>query len=392
MKLVNFSFLIFVFSIPIIPIELNVKILILALLFSFFSDQFNFKAKQFLMLSWAALYYITVIVIGVFYSEDITAGMSVLETNFSFLAMAVVGGRFRNMSSKVFHQILRIFVAGAFSASILCLIAALINFFNSDKTDVFFYYKFTQVIDSHPTYFAYYLIFSITILLYEMSIKSLGRNSNYLVLLVLFLFSILTLTGGRTSFIGLLLISSFFLLKAILSENGRHRLKMGGLSILMILGMFVTSSFQETAFEQNNSNDATWERMQLWEAAINANQNYLLGVGTGDYKSVLNEYYTKHNLNQYAIENYNSHNQFVQIFFSNGLLGLIAVLLLIGRPLFLAIQHDHVLGILVFFPFLIYGMTEVFLGRYQGVVFFAFLHQLFVSYYLAQKPPVVVNV
>jgi hypothetical protein len=37
------------------------------------------------------------------------------------------------------------------------------------------------------------------------------------------------------------------------------------------------------------------------------------------------------------------------------------------------------------FPFVIYGMTEVFLGRYQGVVFFVLCHQIVVGQYYLSK-------
>jgi hypothetical protein len=57
---------------------------------------------------------------------------------------------------------------------------------------------------------------------------------------------------------------------------------------------------------------------------------------------------------------------------------------MIVRPIYLSVRNRNILGTLIFFPFLIYGMTEVFLGRYQGVVFFALLHQLFMALYHSQ--------
>ncbi len=148
--------------------------------------------------------------------------------------------------------------------------------------------------------------------------------------------------------------------------------------------MFFIASF-DNEVRETILNDS-WDRFALWKSAIIANPNIFLGVGTGDYKTVLNEYYQSHGLTQFAIDSFNSHNQFIQIFFSNGILGLIAVIILMGRPLYLAVKNNQPFGILVFFPFIIYGMTEVFLGRYQGIVFFALLHQFFVSQYLSTKP------
>jgi len=129
-----------------------------------------------------------------------------------------------------------------------------------------------------------------------------------------------------------------------------------------------------------------WERFVLWESALNATPDIIFGVGTGDYKKVLYEYYVSHKLYEFADSGFNSHNQFIEIFFTNGLVGVVALIIMLGRPLYLSVRNQNILGTLTFFSFFIYGMTEVFLGRYQGVVFFALLHQSFVTYYLSHKP------
>ncbi|MFN9898805.1 MAG: hypothetical protein ACK55Z_08445, partial [bacterium] len=66
---------------------------------------------------------------------------------------------------------------------------------------------------------------------------------------------------------------------------------------------------------------------------------------------------------------------------SNGMIGLIAFLLMMVRPLYLATGAKDLLGLLLLYPFVLYGITEVFLGRYQGVVFFGFVHQILIAYY-----------
>lgn len=120
----------------------------------------------------------------------------------------------------------------------------------------------------------------------------------------------------------------------------------------------------------------SWDRMTLWEAVFKANPDPIIGVGTGDYKQELNNYYRSNNLPYYAEQSYNTHNQLLQIYFSQGLVGVSVFLLLIFRLLYRLQKNDLTLGILFFFPFLVYGVNEVFLGRYQGVVFFILIHQV----------------
>ena len=189
----------------------------------------------------------------------------------------------------------------------------------------------------------------------------------------------LILVGGSTSYVSLLLIFSFFLLKYFLDPQPGAKLKVTIVIILLLVSLFVVHSLKVTY------KDNYWERSVLWNSAIKANPNPLIGVGTGDYKTVLNDYYLSHNLEEFAKESYNSHNQFIQFYFSNGIIGLIILVIMIGRPLYLSVRSQNALGILLMFPFIIYGVTEVFLGRYQGVVFFALLHQIVIYQYYSLK-------
>jgi O-antigen ligase len=167
------------------------------------------------------------------------------------------------------------------------------------------------------------------------------------------------------------------------NKNASQKLTVG-LILVMTICMFATS-----AYEQDDRvlilNDS-WDRYDLWKSAISANTDVFFGVGTGDYKIVLNKYFHSHGMAEYEANNLNAHNQFIQIFLSNGILGLMSLIILLGRPLVISFRRRNTLGILVFFPFLLYGITEVFLGRYQGVVFFAFLHQVLMAHLDSTKP------
>jgi len=155
--------------------------------------------------------------------------------------------------------------------------------------------------------------------------------------------------------------------------------------LCMLAGMFLFSYLYKKMGSPSYKITDYWERMELWESGISANSHPWLGVGTGDYKKELNQFYLDHHLTNYAQESFNLHNQFIQILFSNGVIGFVGMLILLGRPLYLSVRNQNVLGAITFFPFLIYGMSEVFLGRFQGVVFFALLHQVFISFYVQSR-------
>lgn len=340
-----------------------------------------FKLLDFLKSSWDILIYLLVISIGLIYSSDKALGVRSLETSIALLALPVICHRLPTLEKKEVNKIFLYFSLGILAAGLICTLAAVIHYLGNWDAQVFFFYDFTNVIQSHPTYLAYYLIFAITFGLYVLNYDKLQFPSWIFVIAILFYFINLLLTGGQTAFVGLLFVFAFFLLNFFLGQNNTLNQKLTfGLVVGMLLVMVFVSS-RESIQREQALNDS-WDRFELWRSGILANSNFLLGVGTGDYKNVLNEYYRETHQDAFADGELNSHNQFIQIFFSNGILGLVAIMVLLLRPLYLAFKHNSQLGILVLFPFLIYGMTEVFLGRYQGVAFFALLHQVFINHYL----------
>jgi O-antigen ligase len=322
--------------------------------------------------------------IGLIYSTDIQLGLRQIETSLSFLGVPLVvynlGGFSKDRMARTFFA----FALGTFVAGLICLIDASVSFSQTGDYQRFFYSQLTRTIDSHPTYFAYYLIFIITyglyVLYYELAKKFVGWAMAGL----LFFFTLLLLTGGQTAFISLTLVFSFFISKYALEKKGMRESLTVTLVLLLLIcmvGVMIAFRSNEIFLSVSNQNDY-WERMTLWKSAINANTNVLAGVGTGDYNLVLNSYYRQHGMARFANENFNSHNQFIQSYFSNGLIGLMTLLFILARPLYLSIRHQNLLGVLLYFPLVMYGVNEVFLGRYQGVVFVAFIHQILVSHNL----------
>lgn len=374
--------MVFIFLIPVSSF-LSVRMLILVLLFSFFVSKSSSLRFDFFKEFWDAGLYFVILLIGLSYSQDLTTGFRVIESNFSFLALPVVFSKVADLNEARLKKIFIAFLSGLFVACTICLVNAIVKYNQGSNIQVFFFYNLTEIIHSHPTYLAYYLIFAITFGLYSLNEKNTIRPI-ITSLIILFFFLMLMLTGGQTAFMSLLLVGSFFILKFVLEERSVYQNLTSVLVIGMIVCMFLVSSIDH-GIREEVLNDS-WDRLILWKSAVIATPNIFLGVGTGDYKVILNEYYQLNGMEGFAKDSFNSHNQFIQMFFTNGMLGLITLVILIGRPLYLSVRGNYSFGTLTFFPFIIYGMTEVFLGRYQGIIFFSLLHQVFIRYYGSVKP------
>lgn len=383
-QLFQILFYLFCFTIPLNQF-INVRILIATLIVSFFVPPR--QSFEHLRKSWDVIFYILVLVIGLTYSEDLTLGFRVIETSFSFLALPIIMNRIRHLKEFSAERYFKVFCYGLLMACVICLTNACVQFTRNNEFQFFFFYEFTSIINFHPTYFAYYIIFAITYCLYVVYYENRNFDVVLGASLATFLFLMLLLTGGKTTFVCLLLVFSFFILK-FLVERRTARMTYTIILILSMLVCLFIVNYLEGGIRDSALNDS-WERMILWESTFKAVPNVLFGVGTGDYKSELNNYYLTHQLTRFATENLNSHNQVIQLLFSNGILGVLAFIFLVSRPLYLAVKTQNMLTVLVFFPFIIYGITEVFLGRYQGVVFFVWLHEIFVVSLKAEKPKVI---
>ena len=372
----------FIFTIPLsqyvsVRILVVLNILVLVLLYS------KEMLKQVAIKNWDIIVYILMLIVGVFYSNDKIQAWRVLETSFSFLGIPLAYEAYQKDAST--RVTTKVFSLAVLIAGLILILNATFKYFHTSDGNVFLFYQLTDPLGLQPTYLAYYVIFVITCIIFEMYYKTIGISIMQLSICIIFLSSILLFTGGKTAFISLILVSSFFALKYLLDIRSLRR-TYTVVTFFSILIVFVSISTSDYFASVSLNQTDFWERSTLWRSAIEANPNPIFGVGTGDYKDVLNQYYKAQGMTQFAAGNYNAHNQFIQLYFSNGVLGLLALLLIIGRPLYLSFKIQNTLGILLVFPFILYGITEVFLARYQGVVFFVLCHQIVVSDYYLKIP------
>lgn len=380
----------FVFTIPLSQ-YFSVRILLILFVLTLSLGLNRFTLSNLFKNSWDILIYMSVLILGLLYTSDLTQGLRVLETNFSFLAIPIIVSSLQ-LNSNQLNGLWQSFVLGLVAASIICLSFAFVSFSQDNQFAHFLYYNLTDPIGFQPTYFAYFLSFAICLLVYELYAKQIKMSRLAIIAVTLFLFLVLMLTAGRTAYLGMLLILSFFILKYFLDDKENLTSAVALLSAFLLLSILLVNYFDLNAAMAGSAEGTDfWERFTLWNSALRANPSPLFGVGTGDYKDVLNQYYLAQGMSSFANGSFNAHNEFIQVYFSNGIIGLFSLCLLISRPIYLSFKVQNPLGILIIFPFIIYGITEVFLGRFQGIVFFVFCHQLVIHQYYLIKPRLALN-
>ncbi len=382
---------VFALSVPLSSF-ISIRILVLASVFGLFTCSSSQVPLKLARNAWDLMLFIATLIFGLTYTTNLSAGVQVLETSFCLFALPLVFAFCVPMDTSRINKLFLMFLSGLAIGSLIMIGSSSLKYIESLDISKFTYYNLTDTLGFQPTYFAYYVSFGICLLLYGLYTNQFKIPRFILLVGILFLFLVLMLTASRTAYPGLLLILSFFILRYFFGESESSTKLIALVSVFLLLSMLFFNHFDlNTSMADVVEGTDYWERFTLWDAALQANPSPLLGVGTGDYKAVLNQYYVSQGLTLFAVESYNSHNQFIQMYFSNGILGLIALCIIICRPLYLSFKIQNPLGILIIFPFIIYGITEVFLGRFQGIVFFVFCHQLVVTQYYLIKPRLILS-
>lgn len=258
------------------------------------------------------------------------------------------------------------------------------------QASYFFEWIYTDVnlvkpLDGHPSYFAILLVIFITALLFDTHFLNLRKNKFIFFLILTPFFVFLIETSSR---IGVLVLLVIILLYAIKNWSFKLLVLLGSL-IFLIAALSLKFDYLGSKFQKvfNSKGEVTLERVGRWKEILNVFEDkdaYLIGVGTGDSRLIYRRAYYNGGYDLAFKKNYNAHNQYLELFVSNGILGLIIYFLVF----FMFIQKTRLShnALHFFIAFLMFSCSETFFGRSQGVMMFSFLYSVFIVYYKPSKP------
>jgi O-antigen ligase len=331
--------------------------------------------------------------IGLLYTADLDDGLFDMEVKLSIFIFPVLMASFREelFRRDILRQVLWAFVFGVFTAFLICYGQAAYRYFNGESLDVFYYSSLSPLM--HASYMAMYVCFAMAILLYFFSNGIVrGAFHKILVISMIILFELfIIMLSSKAGILGLLIVMLMF--SAYMAMDRKQVLKgiaSGTLLVLSFLAMFIifpvsSERFEQTreALEQADINkeelaNSTGERIMIWWYSFEiTNENFLLGVGTGDVEEVLLDKYREKEMFIALSQTLNAHNQYLQTMIALGVVGLLGLLLSLFLPAMLALEARHYLYftflVLVAFNFLFESMLET----QAGVVFYAFFNAYF---------------
>lgn len=400
--------LLFVFFLP-LKKELVTPILILWFLLWLLKGSYfqNFKKNKKLWFFVPIILFYLLHIAGLINTTNQASGQFDLEVKLSlvfFPLVLVCAGTYTNNR---FNKILGVFIVGNLIASVICIFVAfyrsvyfidgsfsfnpiaerlfegrMISEFN------FFYERFSCL--NHTSYFSMYLAFSIVTLNYfidnNIYFGKPALKKVYYMLIPFFLLIIFLISSkaGIAIVIFLMIIITF--MRIIKKRSWINFLMLFLIIIFSVIAVkFNTrittgvSQIKATISKSENNNSKLQnDRFLIWEKSMEIiKDNFVFGVGTGDYTDELMKVFKKYNMEEAYAHQYNSHNQFLDTFIGLGIIGLINLIFLFIYPCIYAIRRKQYLFIYFLLIININFMVESMLNRQAGVIFYAFFFSLF---------------
>lgn len=287
--------------------------------------------------------------------------------------------------------ILNVFAKSILIIAVLCFLKAVFYAVINIDVKFLFYHNLSRNLgDVNAIYLSIFTSFAIIILLYKKNKQKFDIFS--LVFLVVFL---VLLSSKMIIVITLLLVLIYFFKRNSFQFIKKRYLVFISLFIVLGLASYKLKNRLKVEFEKTKINEvlhkSDFGHIYLWTGTglrvfqtklffeiLNERKNYILGLGLYNSQSSLDDKYKEYNLYP-GYYGYNYHNQYLQISAELGFLGLVLMLYIFYLLFYKAIVNkDYFLFSFIFLTVAV-CITESFLWRQRGMVFFITISLLLYS-------------
>lgn len=358
--------------------------------------EYKFENKYERLIFFSFIGFFALQIISLLYTDNMTNGIKNSEGKLSLLVFPLVLFDLKpNIKQLIFW--LKYYVYSMALCSVFLLFRSISHYFS--KGSLLTYHDFTNSLDFHAVFYSYYIFLSVLISIFLFQRNELNKIEKRIFIVGLVL-----------SFIGLiisasknvLVVTSLFLILGFIIRAFKQRIGVKEVLIVLLIGASaafgiskvptVKSRIVELTQLNGMENlekikngqlivaedipkfNGTSMRITFWYVVVKKmmeEEVMLLGYSPGDRRAVINKEFYKNGLNPWY-ENYNIHNQFVQVLAELGLVGLTLYLLMHLSLFIAAIKSKNFLLMAFLSGFMIFQMTESIIERNKGIVFFIF--------------------
>ena len=342
--------------------------------------------------------------LGILYSSDVKMGWANIFGRLSLIVFPIILLSPAEKVKKNIQLLLKTFAASTTLYIIVCLIYAFIRslsiinntwIFNPHPQDYYwlsYFYGMDFTLSIHPSYLAMYVLLSFYITIEAGGDQYLRMKYRVLwIINALFLLISLYFISSRAGILAAFISIPYMGIQKFIKN--RYRLLWVVFIFLLIpVSIFVINKnlriqnlFKAKAEEQKTEIKIQDDRLKIWKSAINIiSDNLIIGVGIGDVRNELVKEYNRQDETKLSKNRLNAHNQFLEVFIENGLIGFVIFLSLMSFMIYLAISEANLIYGLFILMMIIFFMFETTLYRLAGVSFFS-LFSFLLLYYKPQR-------
>jgi len=331
--------------------------------------------------------------IGLLYSDNMTYGINDIVLKLPFLAMPLIlfTSKLTYWTSKRIKIFFNTFITG-------CLIAVGYNIYSSyiiyskDLNVANFFYTYGSFLH-HPSYASMMYTLAIAVMIYFLLHRktTIIEKIFYLLCFPVFIGDIFLLSSKTAFFVlAFLFVVLFFY---ILFQKRIKKINLLYIFLIILIGgtlySYLPKNFNRFLSQMERINHLTDfkkdTRYTIWTNALEVAKNNLpWGTGTGDSKASLKLNYAKNLHFDYYLEEFNCHNQYLQLLVTLGFLGFFTFIAGQIYSIWIAHKKNYFLYVVFTLIISVNFLTESMLERQVGVAFFAIFNALLCMFAFAE--------
>jgi len=330
-------------------------------------------------------------VIGLLYSDNLSFGLDdiFLKLPMLLFPLIIFFTDLKLWTKKRVFNLLKLFIAGNLIALIASIIHSWVLYLDYPFFRQFHYTNASWF--HHPSYASMYYCFSFAIIVYYLLNEKTKRWEKIAGSIAIILFSaeiiLLDSRAGILAFgcvlltygLYIILFKRHLLFKVLLivlcattALTGTYKLLPNEINRIKL----TVRDIDKETFSTSDPEKAN-VRILIWNATTKvAIKNLPFGVGTGDIKDELLKQYAEEGYNEPYEERHNAHCQYLQIFATLGIAGILLFLMIIILPFWIGYTKRNILylifGIIISVNLVVESMFE----KQVGIMFFCFFFPL----------------
>jgi len=328
---------------------------------------------------------------GLIYSSDLKMGFSNAFGRLSLLVFPLVLSSPGESIRKKTGVLLKIFATGTFLFMTVCFLYALIRSLSlkegawifdphiPDYPWLSYFYGADLSFSMHPSYLAMYVLLS-AFIAFEAGFHEVPEKSVRIIWFVsgcMLLVSLYFISSRAGILAGILLIPVYFFFRLRKLKRSRLTFLIILVALMISFPLLLKNQRVQYLYDKLTSQETVGEnkqepRMIIWKSSFSLiKKNILFGVGIGDVRNELANEYENLGEAEMAQKRLNAHNQFIEVFLENGIIGLVLFMIMLAFMAYIAVKDNNLIYGMFLLIILLFFLFETILYRLAGVSFFA---------------------